>query len=401
MGFGTPDFVRDQRGVSGDDSRYRLVDIALDRSRRRARRTRQHPGRAPHRLSSRLAQEHRLDDAPAPGLFPGPDPQSRRGRAAPRRVPPVPGLERDELRARNAAFEREQWRGPVQRSRPAASCLFGGVDDEKGLGARDLRLPAAGDHRVSADAGAGKALQRVRSDWDDGRRPARRRSWLSPPAPCRKARPQREGTDATPSPDLAVFAPGPVAGYVVDSVTDQRQDLACSLSPQSQDPAMPESWGKATPQDLHRIEDRISSIYVERTHIDRDDNAVVLVDKARTVRVPAAFVAVMLIGPGTRITHGAISLLADSGTSGLCPSRGSAPARPRLRPHRIRDLVCSRHRRPLQGGLHHPLAFDLAAERLVSERDAAQPYARGSPKASSSHASLRTSNRSFCRMEKI
>lgn len=100
---------------------------------------------------------------------------------------------------------------------------------------------------------------------------------------------------------------------------------------------MPEPWWKATPQDLHRIEDRISSIYVERTHIDRDDNAVVLVNKARTVRVPAAFVAVMLIGPGTRITHGAVSLLADSGTAvcwvgqhgvrmyatGLGPSRGS------------------------------------------------------------------------------
>lgn len=100
---------------------------------------------------------------------------------------------------------------------------------------------------------------------------------------------------------------------------------------------MPEPWWKARPQDLHRVEDRISSIYVERTHIDRDDNAVVLVNKARTVRVPAAFVAVMLIGPGTRITHAAVSLLADSGTAlcwvgqhgvrlyaaGLGPSRGS------------------------------------------------------------------------------
>jgi len=94
---------------------------------------------------------------------------------------------------------------------------------------------------------------------------------------------------------------------------------------------------ETTPADLHRVEDRISSIYVERTHIDRDDNAVVLINKARTVRVPAALVAVMLIGPGTRITHAAITLLADSGTalcwvgehgvrmyaSGLGPSRGA------------------------------------------------------------------------------
>ncbi|CAM4213095.1 type I-E CRISPR-associated endonuclease Cas1e [Nocardiopsis rhodophaea] len=100
---------------------------------------------------------------------------------------------------------------------------------------------------------------------------------------------------------------------------------------------MAEPWWKAAPQDLYRLEDRISSIYVERCHIDRDDNAVVLVNKERTVRVPAAFVAVMLVGPGTRMTNAAIALLADSGTSvcwvgergvrmyaaGIGPSRGS------------------------------------------------------------------------------
>jgi CRISPR-associated protein Cas1 len=96
-------------------------------------------------------------------------------------------------------------------------------------------------------------------------------------------------------------------------------------------------WWRAEPHDLHRVTDRVSSLYVERTHIDRDENAVVLVNKERTVRVPAAFVAVLLLGPGTRITHQAVNLLGDSGTSvcgvgehgvrmyaaGLGPSRGS------------------------------------------------------------------------------
>jgi len=100
---------------------------------------------------------------------------------------------------------------------------------------------------------------------------------------------------------------------------------------------MADPWWRTGPQDVHRLEDRISSLYVERCHIDRDDNAVVLVNKARTVRVPAAFLAVMLIGPGTRVTHAAVTLLADSGTAvcwvgehgvrmyaaGLGPSRGS------------------------------------------------------------------------------
>lgn len=96
-------------------------------------------------------------------------------------------------------------------------------------------------------------------------------------------------------------------------------------------------WWLSGPQDLHRIEDRLSTLYVERCHVDRDDNAVVLVNKERTVRVPAAHVASLLMGPGTRVTHGAIRLLADSGTAvcwvgergirmyacGLGPSRGA------------------------------------------------------------------------------
>ena len=100
---------------------------------------------------------------------------------------------------------------------------------------------------------------------------------------------------------------------------------------------MADIWWKAHPHDLHRIADRVSSVYVERSHIDRDENAVVVINKRDTVRIPAAMVAVMLIGPGTRITHGAVQLLGDSGTavcwvgeqgvrlyaSGLGPSRGS------------------------------------------------------------------------------
>jgi CRISPR-associated protein Cas1 len=76
-------------------------------------------------------------------------------------------------------------------------------------------------------------------------------------------------------------------------------------------------WWLADPQDLHRVSDRISSVYAERCHIDRDDNAVVLVNKERTVRVPAAMIATLLLGPGTRITTAAVRLLADSATA-LC-----------------------------------------------------------------------------------
>ncbi len=78
---------------------------------------------------------------------------------------------------------------------------------------------------------------------------------------------------------------------------------------------MADIWWKAHPHDLHRLQDRISTVYVERSHIDRDENAVVVINKKETVRVPAALVAAMLLGPGTRITHAAVGLLADSGTT--------------------------------------------------------------------------------------
>ncbi|WP_051951861.1 type I-E CRISPR-associated endonuclease Cas1e [Actinacidiphila yeochonensis] len=78
---------------------------------------------------------------------------------------------------------------------------------------------------------------------------------------------------------------------------------------------MAEPWWRTGPQDVHRLEDRVSSLYVERCHIDRDDNAIVLINKARVVHVPAAFLAVLLVGPGSRITHAAVTLLADSATA--------------------------------------------------------------------------------------
>jgi len=100
---------------------------------------------------------------------------------------------------------------------------------------------------------------------------------------------------------------------------------------------MADIWWKAHPHDLHRLEDRVSSVYVERSHVDRDENAVTVINKRETVRIPAALVAVLLLGPGTRITHAATALLGDSGTAicwvgqqgvrmyaaGLGPSRGA------------------------------------------------------------------------------
>ncbi|HOU24335.1 MAG TPA: type I-E CRISPR-associated endonuclease Cas1e, partial [Anaerolineae bacterium] len=74
-------------------------------------------------------------------------------------------------------------------------------------------------------------------------------------------------------------------------------------------------WWLADVQDVHRIEDRLSTLYVEHSHVDRSENAVVLVNRERKIHVPAAMVASLLLGPGTRVTAAAMRLLADSGTA--------------------------------------------------------------------------------------
>lgn len=74
-------------------------------------------------------------------------------------------------------------------------------------------------------------------------------------------------------------------------------------------------WWQAEAQDIARVSDRISTLYVERCHVDRDQNAVVLITRERRVHVPAAMIGCLLCGPGSRITHAAMSLLGDSGTA--------------------------------------------------------------------------------------
>lgn len=68
-------------------------------------------------------------------------------------------------------------------------------------------------------------------------------------------------------------------------------------------------------QDFGRFQDRLSFLFVEHCRIDRDNNAVTLIDERGIVHVPAAMLAALLLGPGTRITQAAVNLLADCGTS--------------------------------------------------------------------------------------
>lgn len=69
--------------------------------------------------------------------------------------------------------------------------------------------------------------------------------------------------------------------------------------------------------ELGRFTDRLSSVYVEHARVDRDNNAVTVATASGTGNLPVAILGALLLGPGTRITHAAVSLLAACGSSVL------------------------------------------------------------------------------------
>ena len=58
-----------------------------------------------------------------------------------------------------------------------------------------------------------------------------------------------------------------------------------------------------TRQALAQMGDRISFLYVERATINRDGNALTVTDQRGVAHVPATQLAVLLLGPGTRVTY--------------------------------------------------------------------------------------------------
>ena len=68
-------------------------------------------------------------------------------------------------------------------------------------------------------------------------------------------------------------------------------------------------------QALPQIRDRLSFLYLERCVINQQDGAITVSDARGTVHVSAAGLGVLLLGPGTKITHRAMELIGDAGTS--------------------------------------------------------------------------------------
>jgi CRISPR-associated protein Cas1 len=73
-------------------------------------------------------------------------------------------------------------------------------------------------------------------------------------------------------------------------------------------------------QDLHelpKLRDSLSYLYVEHAILDRKDSAVEFIKKEGRTLIPVASLCVLMLGPGTSITHAAIKTLAEAGCSVL------------------------------------------------------------------------------------
>ncbi|WP_236246921.1 type I-E CRISPR-associated endonuclease Cas1e [Streptomyces sp. CC210A] len=71
----------------------------------------------------------------------------------------------------------------------------------------------------------------------------------------------------------------------------------------------------AGPRELTRVSDRLSFVYLERCTVHRDANAIIAEDADGITHIPSATIGTLLLGPGTRVTHQAMTVLGESGAA--------------------------------------------------------------------------------------
>jgi len=65
--------------------------------------------------------------------------------------------------------------------------------------------------------------------------------------------------------------------------------------------------------DLPKLRDSMSYLYLERCKIEQDSKAIAFYDAVGKTPVPVSSLTLLMLGPGTSITHAAIQTLADNG----------------------------------------------------------------------------------------
>lgn len=69
--------------------------------------------------------------------------------------------------------------------------------------------------------------------------------------------------------------------------------------------------------ELPKLRDSLSYIYIEHATVERKDSGIQCASKEGLIQIPAAVLSVLILGPGTSITHAAVKTLADNGVSVL------------------------------------------------------------------------------------
>lgn len=87
---------------------------------------------------------------------------------------------------------------------------------------------------------------------------------------------------------------------------------------------MPQVFRRLNLQELPRFRDGISYLYVEHAVIEREAGGIGIFDQEGLTLAPVAGLGVLFLGPGTRITHAAIRLLAENGCSVVWVGEGMA-----------------------------------------------------------------------------
>ena len=70
-------------------------------------------------------------------------------------------------------------------------------------------------------------------------------------------------------------------------------------------------------QALPQVKDRMTFLYLEHCTLGRQDGAITVTDEKGVVHIPAAAISVLLLGPGTRVTHRAMELMGDTGVGAV------------------------------------------------------------------------------------
>ena len=110
------------------------------------------------------------------------------------------------------------------------------------------------------------------------------------------------------------------------------------------------------PKDLHelpKLRDSLSYLYAEHVRVEQEGGSIELHDKEGRTPIPIAALGVLMLGPGSTITHAAVRALAENGCSIVwlgehgvhCYAQGTGETRSARHILRQAELLCDETKR--------------------------------------------------------